>query len=200
MSAVLNLYLNKWRNIPGTVKIFLLRCLLLFAAWKIIFFCFLVPNATKISPFTYIAGELTAQGLNLVTQTHDYRSKSELGKNLGFNYNFTYVLQQSVYFHNKKIVGIYDACNALDLLALYAGFILCMPAALKRKLIYSGAGIVLIFIVNIIRCMSITYLILYYPQQAEFAHHFVFVFIVYALIIVLWLLFVRGIRPTHNGK
>lgn len=200
MTAISNSYLKKWQNIPRAVKIFLLRCVLLFVAWKIIYFCFLVPNALKISPFTYIAGSLTAGGLNLITQTHNYSSKSEVAKNLDFNYNSTHVLQQSVYFHQKRIVGIYDACNALDLVVLYAGFIVCMPALPKRKLIYSGVGIVLVFAVNILRCMGIAYLIQYYPKQAEFAHHFVFVFIVYALIVALWLLFVRDIRLKDDGK
>ena len=182
------------KSIPAEVKLFLLKAVLLFVFWKVIYLCFLTPGPTHISPFTYNVGELTAKGLNLFTQSHSYRSKTEMGIDQDFNYKPIHVLQQSVYFLNNKLVGIYDGCNALDLFVLYAGFIICMPAPIKKRIFFIVGGTALIFIVNILRCMGITFMIQYYPRQANFAHHFVFVFIVYALIIALWLIFANNIK------
>ena len=200
MATTSNRYLQKWQSIPSAVKVFLLKAIALFVIWKIIYYSFLIPGPTHISIFTRNAGQVTASGLNLFTHSHSYSSKTEMGTDQDFNYQPIQVLQQSVYFLNKKIVGIYDGCNALDLFVLYAGFIICMPAPLKKKIIFSVAGIALIYLVNILRCAGITYMIQYYPKQADFAHHFLFVFIVYALIIVLWLIFANNLKLKYNDK
>lgn len=196
MALILNSYYSKWLQIPKTVKLFLLKGILLLIVWKVLYIALLSPGRTIDSPLTNIVGEITASGLNVVTHSKNYRSKNELAKDRDADFNLIWVQQQSVYFNNKKLVGIYDGCNALELFVLYAGFIVCMPGNFKRKLLYVGIGTLVIFIVNVLRCVGIAYMIQYFPNQANFAHHFVFVFIVYAVIIVLWLLFTK----TKNNE
>jgi len=43
----------------------------------------------------------------------------------------------------------------------------------------------------------VAYTIIYNPKYADFAHHYVFTFIVYALIIVLWLILVKKLKIAH---
>jgi len=191
MTLILNTYYSKWQQIPKTVKLFLLKGILLLIVWKVLYLAVLLPNRIIDAPLTNTVGKITASGLNIITRSNNYCSKSELAKDRDADFNLIWVQQQSVYFNNKKLVGIYDGCNALELFVLYAGFIVCMTGSLKRKFLYAGIGILIIFVVNILRCVGIAYMIQYFPKQAEFAHHFVFVFIVYAVIIVLWLLFTR---------
>jgi exosortase family protein XrtF len=156
----------------------------LLVVWKVIYLGFLVPGRILDAPLTHAVGVLTVSGLNLFTRSDAYWSKNEPGTNSDET-----VMQESVYFNHQKLVGIYDGCNALELFVLYAGFIVCMPASAKRKLIFAVSGVALIFLVNILRCMVVAYIVQYYPQNADFVHHYVFVFIVYALIISLWLFF-----------
>jgi exosortase/archaeosortase family protein len=193
-------YLNKWHQIPAAVKHFLLKGLLMLITWKVIYLGFLLPGRIVDAPLTRTVGIITTYGLNWVTNSHNYISKSEYGREVDVDLNATSVMQQSVYYHDKKIVGVYDGCNALELFVLYAGFILCVPAASKKKWIYITGGVALIFIVNILRCIGIAYLVQYYPQHADFAHHYVFVFVVYALIIALWLAFSNNIKIKADAR
>jgi len=195
---ILSTYLEKWNQIPSLVKQFLARGLILFIIWKIIYLGFLVPGRILDKPLTTTVGILTAQGLNLATNSKDYRSKTEFGPVLDADTKGKGEMQQSVYFKNYKLVGIYDGCNALELFVLYAGFIVCMPATLKRKIIFISVGTALIFIINILRCMGVSYVVQYHPKQANFVHHYVFVFVVYGLIIALWLLFVNKLKIDNN--
>lgn len=196
----LNIYLDKWHKIPFAVKEFLLKGLLVLIIWKVIYLVFLFPGRVIDSPVTHAVGVLTANGLNWATHSNDYWTKSELANETDAVLNDKKVIQQSVYFHNKKLVGIYDACNALELFVLYAGFIVCMSASLKRKFIFIAGGIAFIFMVNILRCVGVSYIVQYYPQQADFVHHYVFVFIVYASIIAMWLIFVSNLKVKGNGR
>ena len=194
-----NLYLQKWQQVPPAVKQFLLKGLLLLVAWKIVYLSFLLPYRILDEPLTNAVGKLTASGLNLVTASKDFYSKYELGRELDIDVNAESVMQQSIYYHQTKLAGVYDSCNALELMVLYAGFIICVPAALNKKFSYISGGLALIFAMNVIRCIIVAYMIKYAPTHAEFVHHYVLEFVVYALIIGLWLLFANNIKPQPDG-
>jgi exosortase/archaeosortase family protein len=95
------------------------------------------------------------------------------------------------------IGSVEDACNALELFVLYISFIWILPSTLKRKIWYTVLGVISIFVINVARCAGITYLIIFYPQYSEFAHHYIFAFVVYAFIIALWLAYSN--KVTFNN-
>jgi exosortase family protein XrtF len=195
----INAYLTKWHQIPAPVKQFLLKAVIMLVVWKIIYLGLLLPGRILDAPLTNSVGRLTTWGLNLVTHPNDYSSKTELGQELDINENARSVMQQSIYFIGKKVAGVYDSCNALELMVLYAGFIACIPASLKRKWLFVTGGIIAIFIVNIIRCIGVVYAIRYYPQHADFIHHYVFELVIYASIIGMWLIFSNKINIRSNA-
>ena len=43
---------------------------------------------------------------------------------------------EMLYLDGKKIVGVADACNALELFVLYLGFLIAYPSSVKRKLLF----------------------------------------------------------------
>jgi len=99
-----------------------------------------------------------------------------------------------IYLHGKIPLAIADACNGLELLVLYAGFLICYPSTLRRKLIYALVGFVFIYLLNIVRCSTLTVVAIYNPDYLDFAHHFVFTFVIYAFIIWLWFVFTKNPR------
>lgn len=192
-------HLTKWDQIPAAVKQFLLKGVILLIVWKVAYLCLLSPTELFDKPLTLMVGKQTVTSLNWVTNSDNYTSKSEI-VNLVVDSKSTRVYQEAIYFRQKKVVVIADACNGLELFVLYAGFIICLPALLSRKLIFIIAGILIIHLVNLIRCAGITYITLYYLPHADFAHHYVFVVIVYACIIALWLGFSNKITLKNNVK
>ena len=100
----------------------------------------------------------------------------------------------NIYLHQDRVLSIADACNALELLVLYGGLILCLPAGASRKAIFITGGIVLIEIMNVIRCTALVLLYLHRPEYVDFSHHYLFSFVVYGFIFWLWFLFSKDPR------
>jgi exosortase family protein XrtF len=189
--------LTKWNKIPAAVKQFVLRGLIILIAWKILYLAFLLPTRLIDKPLSHSVGAGTAWLLNVYTHSHNYIDKTEHGSEPTDN-GLTDMPLDNVYFHQHIAVSIEDTCNGLELFVLYAGFIICMPATLRRKIIFAVSGILLIYVVNIIRCTGVAYIILCYPQYADFAHHYVFTFVVYGVIIALWLIFSKKVKQAHG--
>ncbi|MDB5112185.1 MAG: hypothetical protein JWR67_3299 [Mucilaginibacter sp.] len=196
---VLDTYLTKWDQIPAAVKQFLLKGVILLIAWKVVYLFFLSPTGFLDKPLTITVCTQTVKSLNWVTNSGNYSSKSEVIDRV-VDAKSTRIYQEAIYFRQRKVVTIEDACNGLELFVLYAGFIICLPALLSRKLIFIIAGILIIHLVNLFRCAGITYITLYYLPHADFAHHYVFFIIVYACIIALWLGFSNKLSLKNNVK
>jgi len=179
-------YLSKWEQVPKAVKLFLLKALIILVIWKLLYLCILAPNRTLDAPLTYSVGALTATSLNLYTGSKDYTSKDEV-RNFKTATDTGTVTEEAIYFKTRGIVVIEDACNGLELFVLYIGFIWILPATKKRQIWYTVLGVAAIYAVNVFRCAMVAYMTIYYPTHADFAHHYVFAFIVYAFIIALWL-------------
>jgi len=189
-------YLEKWKQIPKSVKFFLFKALALLFIWKTIYLVFLLPTRVLDAPSTYSVGVATAYSLNLLYNTNNYSSKKEIAL-VNSEFGPVHVNQQAIYLNDKKVVAIEDACNGLELFILYAGFIICLPAFWLRKVAFISIGLVLIYLINIFRCTLITWVLLNHANLFGFVHHYLFTFIVYVFIIVLWLLFTRKLTPNY---
>ena len=100
----------------------------------------------------------------------------------------------------RKIVGIADACNALELYILYIGFLFAFPIErkkTKRIIFFLISGVLIIYIANIIRLAALASMNMHRISAVDMAHHYVFKMIVYALIFGLWILFTRQ-RANHE--
>lgn len=91
-----------------------------------------------------------------------------------------------IYRNGENTLRIANACNALEVMILYAGFLFCFPAPASRRYGFLGAGLLMIFLINIIRCALLVWIFLRYRQYLDFSHHFAFTFIVYSCIFLLW--------------
>ena len=91
-----------------------------------------------------------------------------------------------------------DPCNALELYVLYLGFLFSFPASLKRVLLFSIVGIVVIYSANIIRLAALASMNIHRIKAIDMAHHYVFKLIVYGLIFGLWVLFTK--KQIHYEK
>jgi len=188
--------LSAWNKVPVAVKRFIFKAFAILVVWKVLYLAFLLPTRLLDKPLTYSVGTATTWLLNTYTRSSDYSTRSEVS-NVATDQGYTSMPLQKIYFHQDNIVSIEDGCNALELFVLYAGFIICMPAKILRKILFIVGGIIAIYITNVIRCAGVAYIILYHPRYADFAHHYVFTFVVYGLIIALWLIFSRKLSFTN---
>ncbi len=190
---------NSLKNkIPLPIRLFLGKALLLFIAWEIIYGVFLYDSQFLDHPLTTHIGESSAQFLNNFTSMDGFVAKNE-------EWSLTHdgeTLEEKVsaIYHNKnKVLYIANVCNGLSLMALYVGFIICMPSKFWRKILYIILGLIALDFINILRCVGLIYLREYFYIYFEFAHHYLFKATVYTATFLIWMLYCRKIHFKNES-
>jgi exosortase/archaeosortase family protein len=175
-----------WQSIPVDAKQFLKRALYIFIIWQLLYNLFLLNGRIIDKPLT----DWSAIGAQKIMQIF------HPGNTIMVKEESSYITPPNglffmdvLYMNGIKIVGVADPCNALELYVLYLGFLITFPSSLKRILLFSFAGILIIYIANIIRLAALAEMYMHQMVAVEIAHHYVFKIIVYALIFGLWVLF-----------
>lgn len=101
-------------------------------------------------------------------------------------------LSHSIYVDDQYAISIFPGCNGLSLVVLYAYFILSIgsPWALKFKALL--LGVPMVFYANALR-LALLCLLNTHGQRAHFYfyHKYFFTAIIYAVVLLMWLLFLR---------
>ncbi len=185
-------------NIPLPIRLFLGKALLFFVIWKLIYSFFLFDSQVVDNFLTTHVGEASVKVLNSLGSMSGFTAINEIVQEP--HYGEYQAFNMSVIYHNgDRILNIANACNGLELLVLYVGFIVCMPSSFKRKLLYIVIGVVLLDVVNILRCVGLIYLREYFHAYFDFAHHYVFKIIVYSSTFILWVIFSRKIQLKNES-
>lgn len=167
--------------LPSAVKKFLLRSLLIFLIWKLLYHLILFPVRIPDKQLTNVTTYLTQQLLfiNYPKATVTIESKDvPLPRNI-------------IYLNNKKVVGIADGCNGLELYVLYVGFLIAFSGSFKKVMQYAILGTLIIFVLNTFRSYAITLLNIYGSSLTEVAHHYFFKLLIYGIMFLLWMRFTK---------
>lgn len=179
-------------KLPIQVRLFFGKALLFFIIWKIAYTFFLFDSQIVDSFLTEHIGNTSAFVLN----------------NSGFLSGFTSIIEKydevydggilhnrisAIYHNNYKVLHIANACNGLELIVLYIGFIVCMPSSFVRKIKYIILGIIALDLINVIRIVGLIYLREYFEAYFNFAHHFLFKAVIYLSTFIMWRFFSRKI-------
>jgi len=185
---------------PPAVRQFLVRALLLFIAWKALYLFLWQTPRTLDEPLTRSVGRQTTWVLNFLNGTDQFRER-EIYKTTYIEGERIQSPMSHVYLGDRRVIGIADSCNGLELFILYIGFILAMPAYWKRKLIYGTVGLLIVHVVNILRCVGLGALMLGMDEYFELAHHYIFKMFIYGTIFLLWVRFSRNIvlKPAADA-
>jgi exosortase/archaeosortase family protein len=185
------------------VLLFLVKGVLLFVLWKSLYLFALKPGRVVDRPLTHSLSVATAVVLNFFNPVHPYSAADAVENIPGEDATTSYEVAK-IYRNypaqpgKEEVLSIGDACNALEVMILYVGFIICFPAPLSRKLAYIPAGLVLICLLNILRCAALAGIAIHFKSYFDLAHHFAFTFVVYALIFFLWYRFSK--IPVSHGR
>ena len=136
----------------------------MFVLWQIAYYLWLAPH-TKVESWITHA---TAAASTALLRT--------LGYDAGYH-NFT--RESGVFFSTITIDGIDqlnigDPCNALTLVVLFAGFVIAYPGNGWYKLLFILAGSLVIFSLNLFRCLLLIFNYLFFEATFEFNHKYTF--------------------------
>ena len=190
----IQLLFNKIRDafneIPKPILKFALRGLISFIIWESLYNIFLVPDRVIDKPLTELVGNITVWGLDKIYPNNDFYIKSIkllIITDIEFE-SETIKLMMG----NKKLIGIADGCNGLNLYILFIGFIIAFPSTTKKKITFGIAGILIVFSTNVLRCIGLSMIQIHYPHFMFYAHHYVFKIITYAVVFFLWSQFAKS--------
>ncbi len=95
---------------------------------------------------------------------------------------------------NNYSVVIVEGCNSVSVIVLFFSFIIAFAENFKKTFLFLFAGAVLIYIVNIMRIAILVVALYRYPQYEDILHSVVFPGIIYSLVFVLWMIWVRMLK------
>ncbi|MCF6214250.1 MAG: exosortase family protein XrtF [Flavobacteriaceae bacterium] len=113
--------------------------------------------------------------------------------------------------HNKElsiklIVGgnytarVIEGCNSVSIIILFLAFIIAFTGSLKATIFYGLFGVFLIYSTNILRIIALSLLLYRYPQFQEPLHTLIFPAIIYGLVFILWIIWVRHFSYHKKQK
>lgn len=190
-----------WKQVPSAIRKFMVRGLFLFVLWKTAYVLWIGPKGDWNERLTQATGKYTAGMMNFLSNTTQFAAiKENTSLNPGEETQFGSDSKSTLFYDRVPILYIFDSCNGLELLVLYAGFILCYPARWWKKGLFLLAGLPLLFYINVARCTALGYVMLLRPEFLDFAHHYLFKILVYLSILLLWWLFTLHPLNSNTNK
>ena len=126
-------FISKIKNaIPENIRPFIIRAAILIIVWELLYNFVLRPSGIPDDQLTRIV------------QVGAMKLLSFFYTNIGEDENV-------IILNGSRAVSIAHQCNGLELIVLYLGFIFCLPTNAKRMILFGIIGVLVIYILNIIR-------------------------------------------------
>ncbi len=103
--------------------------------------------------------------------------------------------QMQLFIDGEYLGNIIEGCNSLSIIILFVAFIVAFAQKFKKTLLFLLGGAVLIYGVNLIRIVILSIALHHYPEQEKFLHGIVFPSLIYGMVFLLWMLWVRKLTP-----
>ena len=104
-----------------------------------------------------------------------------------------------LFVNGSYIARVIEGCNALSIIILFIAFIVAFNQGLKRTFLYILAGSVLIYVVNLIRIAVLAIALYNYPDQEPLLHDVIFPGIIYGMVFLLWMIWVRKLPKSAKN-
>lgn len=107
-----------------------------------------------------------------------------------------FVLQGATLYTNQmqSFVSVLPECTTLKQWMHWLVIMLSFPGPWRHKLWYIPAGIVVIHLTNLFRVVGLLFIQIPFPGQFHFFHDYVFKTLFYAVIFLMWVVWVESFR------
>lgn len=104
----------------------------------------------------------------------------------------------NLYVDSTAVYRVIEGCNAVSVMILFASFVFAFAKAWKKTFLYVLMGLLLIYIINVLRLIILAIVYADFKEYATFAHDVMFPAIIYGTVILLWLLWIR--QPEKDAS
>jgi exosortase family protein XrtF len=180
-------FIEKLRQ--NTLYWFMAQVIVMFIAYQVIEKFYLEKDRRLNASLTQNIAEVSAWGLRGVGYDSYSAQKT-----------FDGVAHDIIFVNARQTVYIEDGCNGLVLMAFFVIFIISYPGPIMKKLWYIPAGMFLIYVINVLRCMVLAINILYNPASFDFNHKFLYSTLIYIAIFGLWMLWANKLSGNSFSQ
>lgn len=101
--------------------------------------------------------------------------------------------------NTDSFVYVGSGCIGVDLMFLFAGFIIAYKGGLKDKILFILAGSFIIQIVNVIRIAALAIIFYHWPEYLNFNHKYTFTLVMYLIIFGMWVYWVKRLNKKSDA-
>ncbi len=102
--------------------------------------------------------------------------------------------------NGKTLARVVEGCNAVSVMLLFVSFMLAFFGDLKKTLLFIFGGIILLYVMNVLRIALLTIGIYEYPEYADLLHGTIFPAVIYGTVFLLWLGWINAYkRPVKDA-
>lgn len=95
-------------------------------------------------------------------------------------------------YMGKQLVGqIVEGCNSISIIILFVAFVLAFRQGWKKTVAFLLAGAILVYAINLVRIAILAIALARYPEYQDFLHKIIFPGIIYGMVFLLWVLWIR---------
>ena len=151
------------------LTLFLLKAGGVYAVWQLLYDLVILPDG-RVDTWLSITGvKLAAAGLSFVGWEIETAGRF-------------------IACTGNRGIEIQNGCNGMDLLGLYAGFIIAYSGDAKKRLMFIAGGMGILLIANVFRIAFFALSNLYFPQHWEPVHVYSSYIFFYPIVLTLWYL------------
>ena len=100
--------------------------------------------------------------------------------------------------NGKFLARIIEGCNSVSIIILFVSFVMAFAEVWKKTILFLFSGMVLIYADNIIRIVILAMALYEFPEQKDLLHGVVFPGLIYGMVFLLWILWVRMLKKENQ--
>lgn len=85
-----------------------------------------------------------------------------------------------------SVVSVYEGCNGLNVMIIFAAFLVAYSGNMKRLLWFVPFGLLVTHLMNLTRIVLLFFVAEYYENYLYFTHKYIFTAAIYVVILILW--------------
>lgn len=165
---------------------FLLRFVGLYVLTNVLYGVYITAYKPKPDPVTHIvtvqtAAVLRAAGWEVTAEDHYSQPITNL------------------MFEEQEILAVYEGCNGVNTMLMFLAFVVAFGPWRRPMLWFIPMGMVVIHLMNLLRISLLFFVSRTMPDAMYFVHKYLFTAFLYAVIFVLWIIWIRKFtrKPAH---
>ena len=100
----------------------------------------------------------------------------------------------------RSVLAIYEGCNGINIMIIFVAFLFAFGPVSRTMIWFVPTGLIILHAMNLVRIVLLFYVSLYMPRFMYFTHKYFFTAILYVVVFVLWIWWVRRDAKVQRSE